>query len=221
MTNGAQLAAYYAARAAEYEDVYSKPERQAELTRLREVVAGFGCGRRVLELACGTGYWTSVLAPQATRVTATDLGEEVLAIARAKPLPGGRVTFQTADAFALDGVPGDFDSCFAGFWLSHIPRADIARFLGGLHQRLGFGACVLFVDNRYVEGSSTPISHTDADGNTYQRRVVATGVAYDVLKNFPTPREMRSQLATAGAGSVDMTELSYYWYARYEVTRAA
>ena len=27
----------------------------------------------------------------------------------------------------------------------------------------------LFIDNRYVEGSSTPIARRDAEGNTYQR----------------------------------------------------
>jgi len=42
------------------------------------------------------------------------------------------------------------------------------------------------MDNRYVDGSSTPISERDADGNTYQRRRLADGSDNRVLKNFPT-----------------------------------
>ena len=56
MNETTDLAAYYAARAAEYERVYAKPERQTDLSRLRAAVAEFARGRRVLEVACGTGY---------------------------------------------------------------------------------------------------------------------------------------------------------------------
>ena len=61
------LLTYYAARAAEYENVYAKPERQSDLARLRETVPAYFVGRRVLEVACGTGYWTRLIAPHATR----------------------------------------------------------------------------------------------------------------------------------------------------------
>ncbi|MDB5865909.1 MAG: hypothetical protein JWO70_3715, partial [Betaproteobacteria bacterium] len=47
-----QLSAYYAARAGEYERVYDKPERQADLARLRDLIPGYFVDRRVLEIAC-------------------------------------------------------------------------------------------------------------------------------------------------------------------------
>lgn len=50
------LLEYYRRRAAEYEKVYDKPERQADLRRLRAVVPAYFSQRRVLEVACGTGY---------------------------------------------------------------------------------------------------------------------------------------------------------------------
>ena len=53
-----ELAAYYAQRAAEYERIYAKPERQADLAALRARFGKLFKGKRVLELACGTGYWT-------------------------------------------------------------------------------------------------------------------------------------------------------------------
>lgn len=51
-----KLAAYYATRAQEYERSYGKPERQDDLARLRRLIPGHFTDRKVLEIACGTGY---------------------------------------------------------------------------------------------------------------------------------------------------------------------
>ena len=76
------LETYYAQRAAEYEKIYHKPERQADLARMRNDIPALFKGARVLEIACGTGYWTPLIAAQAEAVTAIDFNEETLAIAR-------------------------------------------------------------------------------------------------------------------------------------------
>src|SRR5687768_2207006 len=96
------LVTYYSARAAEYEKVYDKPERQEDLRRLHEIVPAHFAGRHVLEVACGTGYWTRLIAPRAGSVTACDFSPEVLELARARQPAADRVAFVTADAFALD-----------------------------------------------------------------------------------------------------------------------
>ena len=70
----------------------------------------------------------------------------------------------------------------------------MCRFLNVLHARLEPGALVVFTDNRYVEGSSLPITREDADGNTYQERRLRDGTEYEVLKNFPEEAELRSLL---------------------------
>jgi len=49
----------------------------------------------VLEAACGTGYWTAVAAEAVTHVTAFDVNESVLELARAKGLDPRRVEFST------------------------------------------------------------------------------------------------------------------------------
>jgi demethylmenaquinone methyltransferase/2-methoxy-6-polyprenyl-1,4-benzoquinol methylase len=211
----AALRRYYASRAHEYEAIYRKPERQADLERLRSLVAAFGEGRRVLEIACGTGYWTVPLASAAVSLTATDVSDEVLDVARSKPLPPGIVTFAHADAFGLEALPGRFDAAFAGFWWSHVLRADLKRFLAGLHARLERPARVLLLDNRYVEGSSTPVSRTDDAGNTYQERSLADGARHEVLKNFPSPAQVRKALA--GTESLQVAETPYFWQASYEL----
>ena len=75
---------YYADRASEYERIYAKPERQSDLATLKDLIRKTFLDRSVLEIACGTGYWTEVLAGCAQSVVATDINEDVLEIARAK-----------------------------------------------------------------------------------------------------------------------------------------
>ena len=204
------LLAYYAARAREYERVYRKPERQADLRVLEAAVAKALAGREVIELACGTGYWTQFIARTARRVVALDASPETLALARAKGLAPDSVTFGVADAYTLAPSLGQFDGAFAGFWWSHVPLDAQARFLASLWARVVPGAVVLMLDNRYAPGSSTPVSHADAQGNTYQLRRLEDGSEHSVLKNFPTPAQLRQAFA-AFADEVEVLELPYYW----------
>jgi hypothetical protein len=126
------------------------------------------------------------------------------------------VRFERADAFELARVQGSFDAAFAGFWWSHVQRADLPRFLAGLHERLVPGARVAFLDNRFVEGSSTPIARTDDAGNTYQLRPLDDGTVHEVLKNFPPPAELEAAVAGV-AEDVRVLELPHYWCLSYRV----
>ena len=210
------LEEYYAKRAAEYEKIFEKPERQADLARMRVDIPGHFAGERVLEIACGTGYWTPLIATKAQSVLATDYNEETLAIARSKRYPKANVRFEQADAYALPKWPEKFSACYAGFWWSHVPIRKLDQFLSGLHQRLERGARVVFMDNRYVEGSSTPVSRTDGDGNTYQSRRLDDGSRHEVLKNFPSAADLRARLGR----DVQVTEYQYYWVASYRIMAA-
>ena len=212
----ARLSQYYAARAREYEQIYDKPERQADLARLREVIPRYFAARDVLEIACGTGYWTQFIAPVARTITATDINPETLAIAQSKPFPSGRVRFDVADINALGPGYRNFTGAFAGFWWSHVPRAGLRAFIESLHKALSPGAVVVVLDNRYVEGSSTPISHVDAEGNSYQLRRLANGSQHTILKNFPTEAELVSEVDPYGR-AIEYTGLDYYWLLKYEV----
>lgn len=210
------LEKYYARRAAEYEKIFDKPERQADLARMRVDIPRLFVNQRVLEIACGTGYWTPLIAEQAESVLATDYNEEPLAIAKSKAYRRANVTFAQADAYALPDWGQKFSACYAGFWWSHVPLGEIAGFLGNLEKVLQPGATVAFMDNRYVEGSSTPISRTDAEGNTYQARRLADGSSHEVLKNFPTAQELRARLGK----DVRYVEYEYYWIASYRIMAA-
>ncbi|GAB3933495.1 hypothetical protein GCM10029976_040910 [Kribbella albertanoniae] len=197
---------YYRERAAEYDKIYEKPERQEDLATLRGLLPSLVAGRAVLEIACGTGHWTTALASSARSVVATDLNESTLAIARTRSY-AGEVTFATADAFDLTAVPGEFEVIFAGFFWSHVPRAAVRRFARALLDR---AELVILADNRYVEGSSSPITRTTPDGDTYQCRRLDDGREFDVLKNFPTEAQLTTDVTPA---TVRWTNLTHYWLA--------
>lgn len=191
----AAMARYDAARAAEYEAVYAKPERQAELRALQAWLPGVFAGRRVLEVAAGTGWWTVHGARDAAFWLATDLNPETLAIALAKPALPHSVRFATADAYTLAELGAQrFDAAFVGFWWSHVPKARLAAWLDTLFARLEAGAPVVFIDNRYVEGSSTPVAEVDAAGDAWQHRRLADGSLHRVLKNHPSRAEVEAAL---------------------------
>ena len=214
-----RMRAYYAQRAAVYERVYAKPERQADLRAMEAWLPSPFAGRSVLEVACGTAWWTPHGARDARRWLATDVNEEVLAIARAKkPMPAA-VSFANVDAYTLAGLneiqgSARFDAAFAGFWWSHVPLARLTPWLEVLHARLAPGARVVFCDNRNVEGSSTPLSRTDADGNTWQQRTLDDGSRHEVLKNYPGADEAIARLGPRAA-EPQWIEHAHYWILSY------
>lgn len=213
------LIEYYGKRAPEYERIYQKPERQSDLTRLREHLRRVLLGHHVLELACGTGYWTAAIADIVGSILATDASDEVLAIARAKGLDPARVAFASADAFNPLPQPREFTAGLAAFWWSHIPLARLPAFLDRFHAALAPGARVVFADNRFVQGSSTPICRTDAAGDTYQLRHLGDGSTHEVLKNFPSAEELRDILQPY-SDAIEITTFDYFWCATYDTPSA-
>lgn len=211
------MQAYYAQRAAYYERVYHKPERQPDLRAMEAWIGAPFAGRRVLELACGTGWWTAHGARAAQSWLATDINPATLAVARAKPMPGS-VRFAELDAYTLAGLDGErFDATFAGCWWSHVPLALLPAWLETLHSKLEPGARVVFLDNSFVQTSSTPITRRDADGNTYQQRVLDDGSVHEVLKNFPSRDEACARLG-ARASACEWIAHEHYWILSYRLT---
>jgi SAM-dependent methyltransferase len=221
------MQAYYVQRAAYYERVYHKPERQSDLRGMEAWVSDAFAGHRVLEIAAGTGWWTVHGAQRARDWLATDINDETLAVARSKPLPPA-VRFAVLDAYTLrapasaaaatDALdpPESFDAAFAGCWWSHIPLALLGPWLQRLHARLAPGARVVFLDNSFVQTSSTPLTRRDSDGNTYQLRSLDDGSQHEVLKNFPS-RDQALDHIGSGVHDVQWLEFTHYWMLSYRL----
>jgi len=73
---------YYAQRAAEYDQVYAKPERQQDIEAVGRLVAHTLARRAVIDIAAGTGFWTERFAGAARSTTVCDVNDETLQVAR-------------------------------------------------------------------------------------------------------------------------------------------
>jgi demethylmenaquinone methyltransferase/2-methoxy-6-polyprenyl-1,4-benzoquinol methylase len=210
---------YYAKRAAEYERIYTKPERQTDLQAMKQLLGRAFKGDHVFEVACGTGYWTQFIAKSAASILAIDRNLQVIDLARRKDFGTCRTEFAAADAYLLNGVSGEHTAGFHGFWWSHLPITKIGEFLSRFHSRLAAGAKVVMIDNTYVEGSNTPILREDSNGNTFQLRKLDDGSEHEVMKNFPSDSDLFTCLS-GYATDVCVKRLKYFWIVEYRTMKS-
>ena len=211
------LKKYYSLVADTYEKVFDKAERLADLEELEEKVLSVLEGHKVLELACGTGYWTERIASVASSVYATDINQSMLDQAQTKEYENENVTFGIEDLYQLNlsniaANAGDekFTACFLGFTWSHIRRDDYLNIIAQCKKVLGAGGLIVLIDNNEVEGNNRPIVRTDTDKNTYQFRENNDGTRIEVIKNFPTDSFMRKRLALATT-NLRIVRNEYFW----------
>lgn len=207
---------YYSERSREYDLLYEKKERQEDLAEMGEDAIGLLSGKKVLEVASGTGYWTELLALQVESITAVDTSPEMTEVARGRTRSFSNVTFVHHDAYSLETLDGIYEAAFCGYWISHVHRGRIRHFLESMNTRLKKGAVVVLFDNRLVKSSVTPVSRTDSDGNTYQKRKLLDGREFEILKNFLTKEDLMN--FTEGLG-VNRTykDYEFYWLFHYNV----
>jgi protein-L-isoaspartate O-methyltransferase len=171
-----------------YADAEAEKLREPIKARFRETFRE----RRVLEIACGSGYWTNVLAEAAESVLAIDISRSLLDQAQKRCAHQPNVRLQLADAFTLEGVPGGFDAAFAHGWWSHMPKKNIRTFLTALHSKLMLGALVFFNDQLPYDGF---YRKQDADGNTLEQRILPNAGSFMIVKNFPDEKEITNALS--------------------------
>ncbi len=199
---------YYGARAAEYDAWWQRRGRYDrgadvnarwfdEAAALEAALERFRPSGDILELACGTGFWTKVLARQARRLTAVDAAPEMLARARER-VGEAPVEYLQADLFDWRPQAGAYDVCFFGFWLSHVPESRFEAFWEMVASALRPGGRAFFVDSVRSE-RSTAADHQlpAADEETMIRRL-DDGREFRIVKRFFDPRELESRLARLG-----------------------
>ena len=207
-----EMERYYAERAAEYDRVYSHPAWASDLPRLGARIEALFPGRRVFEVACGTGYWTERVARVAVRVHAEDLNAETLTLARRRPYAPAAVTLAQQDAY-IPGI-GGFDGGLAALWLSHVDLARMDEFLAAFHSRLERGAVVLMFDERDTPDRRAPASRIDGVGNRYERRRLAAGGEFEIVKNFFDGEGLARRLGARGR-DFEFEELERFWMLAY------
>ena len=185
--------AYYRHRAAEY-DLTSYEDVPRADRRIAALLDQLRPDGDILEIACGTGIWTSHLASHARSLTALDAAPEMIALARQR-VTDPSVTFVAADV--LDWVPlRRYDTVFFGFWLSHVPPARFAQFWSTVRAALRPGGRACFIDTSDREHE---IEHVLPEQPApAARRVLRDGSEYRVVKLFWRPEELAARLAGLG-----------------------
>ncbi|HVP07530.1 MAG TPA: class I SAM-dependent methyltransferase [Candidatus Acidoferrum sp.] len=177
---------YYRARAGEYEQIYYRevPKRRREIDDEVERVAKLVKGKSVLDLACGTGYWTQVISRTAKRVTAIDVSGEMLAEAKKKSYVAP-VEFIEADMFSHTFENKPFDIITVGFWFSHQPKQEYESYFKMLLSLLKKNGLIWLIDNNPpAEGANFESAGTDTHGNNFKRRFLESGAQFVILKNY-------------------------------------
>ncbi|WP_239623998.1 methyltransferase domain-containing protein [Paenibacillus sp. H1-7] len=209
---------YYGARAHEYERIYYRddPNYQQELTILAASLKEQSRDRNVLEIACGTGYWTAIISETADHIVGVDIRPEVIEIAREKGMPKDKVRFIVWDAYQIEEIEGSFDLGIANFWFSHIPKNKIEDFLTGLHNKLTAGSRVFMADNVYVEGRGGQLIRRDHSEDTYKLRELSDGSQHEVLKNYYSYEELRDIFEPVSE-DLNIFMGQSFWYVSYTV----
>ena len=211
------MISYYKDRAQEYDrkayDPHEQPERQADISEASQILREAFAGKNVLEIAAGPGFWTKIIAETANSITATDVNEAVVDLARKKEYPKGNVTFRVADMYALGDLP-PHDALFGGFIFSHISKQDYERFLGAISTYVVKGGTIILMDNNKTL-TPNPADRVDEQGNNYRLRTLEDGSKHEIVKNYPTEEELRGLLRDRAA-DFDFRNLQHYWILKYQ-----
>jgi ubiquinone/menaquinone biosynthesis C-methylase UbiE len=117
-----EMARYYAQQASYYDRIHKQSFDEVGVQAIIKMLHDTFLDKRVYEVACGTGRWTSYVAQVAKEVYAIDLNEEMLELSRAREYPPNVVTFARADAYSFNTNTVKFNGGLIGFWLSHVDR---------------------------------------------------------------------------------------------------
>lgn len=214
-----QINEYYSKRAQEYEQIYYRddPVRQNEQKKIAEEIKKIFHNRNVLEVACGTGFWTVFLSETAREIVATDNSDEVLKIAKHKKY-NCPIDFLKCDAYNFPFPACSFDAGLANFWFSHIPKDKIKLFLDGFHRVLSNKAIVFIADNVFNAGIGGKLIRDKQNDNTYKMRILENGKQYKVLKNYYSKEEIVS-IFGKDINFLNMFFGNCFWYICYEVKK--
>lgn len=218
---------YYRARASEYDEWFLRQGRYdrgeahktqwfEEVAQLGEALEEFGPEGDVLELACGTGWWTEQLVPYADTLVGVDASAEVLELNRRR-VQSDKVRYVHADLFGWQ-PEGKFDTLFFSFWLSHVPPERFDGFWNSLRDWLKPGGRVFLIDSLYESSSTAKNQRLRTPDDTVMTRHLNDGRTFEIVKVFYQPEGLRGRLESLGwRAEVGQTN-TFFLYASAELS---
>jgi demethylmenaquinone methyltransferase/2-methoxy-6-polyprenyl-1,4-benzoquinol methylase len=188
-----EIAEYYDSLAKGYHRQfgYDKEYDTEEYKEICNLIADVFTSREVLEIACGTGYWTGKIAKVAKSVMATDLNSSMLTEAKKNLSCYSNISFTEADAYSLKKITSFFSGAISVLWWCHVPKKKIPIFLSVLHSKLKPGARVLHICQ--LEDSDSENHTMDQNGDAIAQRKSEERI-YRIVKNIPTEHYLREIL---------------------------
>jgi SAM-dependent methyltransferase len=225
-----EQAAYYRARAPEYDEWWRRTGRydrgaeatarwKAEVAQVDAELAGAALSGDVVELACGTGWWTERLARTARRLTCIDASPEAIDINRGRLRNAGLPTpiYELADLFEWTPA-AKFDAVFFSFWLSHVPNDRFKSFWSKVAAALRPGGRAFFIDS-LPDQTSTARDHRMPDPGGLQERRLNDGRTFRIVKVFRQPDELTNELQALGWKPMIGRTPTYFVFGRVERER--
>lgn len=189
----AQQQVYYNERSLDWDQWIRNYMRQAA-AEIDDLLAARPLDGDILDLACGTGYWTEKLSAGAKHVTAVDGSAEMLEVLRRRGLPN--VSTLQADLFAWN-PPTQWDGVFFAHWLAHVPEDRFDGFWRTVDAALLPGGQVVVVDVTPTERSIEEEVVDDPDLPITRRRL-KDGRRFDVVKRYWEPDRLLARLDGQG-----------------------
>jgi ubiquinone/menaquinone biosynthesis C-methylase UbiE len=202
---------YYRKRAPEYEQAYFRdnPARQKELANLYDVSKRTLAGRNVLDLACGTGFWTRIISEKAASIVGIDINKSTLLEAKKKTYRC-RVRLIRSDLFDLPFSRDFFDGLMATYVVSHVGRQDLDRLGETVRRVVKSGSPAFICDNNPICETVPGLIWDDSHINSYKKRRLANGDEYMILKNYYDREELVSIFKKWGKVEKLLFN-DYYW----------
>jgi demethylmenaquinone methyltransferase/2-methoxy-6-polyprenyl-1,4-benzoquinol methylase len=158
---GQSMRRYYDARAAEYEEAYvlgtgtaSIPDPEVfrrEASVLAGIVERVSRGR-MLDVACGTGYWLPYYARHCSRITLIDQAPRMLDECRKKVADlavSDHISIVEDDVLEHAFDQRAYDSVLVGFLISHLTEEQEATLFDRLRSVLDAGGQFLIFDSAW------------------------------------------------------------------------
>lgn len=181
---------YYRARAKEYDQSISSAFEWFKTPKT--LLLQMGRFDQILELACGTGFWTEALHKMGGTVTAVDAAPEMLEIARER-LGDERIVYQQADLFQWQPTQ-EYDLVFFANWLSHIPPEALDDFLGKVRRSVRTCGRIAILDQHAPSVADEIVAKEDI----YAVRPLEDGRQFTIIKAFYDMTALENKLKALG-----------------------
>ena len=205
---GKEMMQYYDERAKEYDLIYrgKGPASLKEDLYLRDVgkifslVQRYGAGR-IIDIACGTGFWFPEYAKNCADFTFVDQSEKMLEECKKRVISLGytdKAKFIQMDALNLK-FDTKFDSAIIGFLLSHFTEEKENQFFSLLKDVLVNNGTFLVLDSTWTDERKKVRSKEDV-----QERKLTDGRKFKIYKKYFDEKDLYKMTEKNGFRILDI-----------------